>query len=65
MHDKQAFFIGGEQLPTGSTNSMAGPSVQVPPQQSMPLVQVSPSFLHGSSAANARWLPAPNSWPGK
>jgi hypothetical protein len=56
-----------EHMPTAWPNSLFVPSeiLQNPPQQSMPVVHVSPSRLHGSSAANARWLPVPNSWPGK
>jgi hypothetical protein len=47
-------FCLGAQVPTGSTSSTAVGKVQVPPQQSMPLVHESPSRLQGSSAANAR-----------
>jgi hypothetical protein len=54
------------QVPIGSANSTCGSfTKQNPPQQSVPEVQLPPVFLQGSSAANARWLPVPNSWPGK
>jgi len=55
-------------VPTGSganSSMLRSGTKQKPPQQSVPLVQSLPSILHGSSAANARWLPVPSSWPGK
>ena len=56
------FGMSEVHVPTGSPNSESfSGTKQKPPQQSMPDVQVSPSFLHGSSAANARWLPVPTS----
>ena len=48
------FIMGGEQVPMGSMFSCGGGKLHVPPQQSTADVQVLPSFLHGSSAANAR-----------
>ncbi len=58
-------ICSSSQVPMGSANSTCGSfTKQNPPQQSVPEVQLPPVFLQGSRAANARWLPVPNSWPG-